>query len=174
VLVSGAAVYEDWPGARDARRNGEPMMRIIPRFALNFPIGFAVAISLALGSLVIDGAVAADDKTVAARTAALQWLAELDRGAYAETWELAAPLFQAHVTKDQWIRSASAVRTPLGALQRRELASAEYTTTLPGAPDGEYVVLKFTSSFANKHSAQETVTPMLAEGDWRVSGYFVR
>ena len=150
------------------------MMHMAARLARNFPLGLAVAISLTLGSLVIAGAAAADDETEAATTAALQWLAELDRGAYAETWELAAPLFQAHVTKDQWIRSASAVRTPLGALQRRELMSAEYTTELPGAPDGEYVVLKFSTSFANKQTAQETVTPMLADGDWRVSGYFVR
>lgn len=150
------------------------MMRIAPLLALNYRLRFAMVLSLAFGSIVIGSAAAADDKTDTARTAALQWLAELDRGAYAETWDLAAPLFQAHVTKDQWIRSASAVRTPLGAVQRRELMSAEYTTELPGAPDGEYVVLKFSASFANKQSAQETVTPMLADGDWRVSGYFVR
>jgi hypothetical protein len=46
---------------------------------------------------------------------------------------------------------------------------------LPGAPDGEYVVIHFHTVFANKADAIETVTPMRGrDGRWRVSGYFVR
>jgi hypothetical protein len=45
---------------------------------------------------------------------------------------------------------------------------------LPGAPDGEYVVIQFESSFEKKKSAVETVTPMLEkDGKWRVSGYYI-
>jgi hypothetical protein len=67
------------------------------------------------------------------------------------------------------------VRGPLGALQDRRLAGAEYTSTLPGAPDGEYVVIQFQAKYANKASAVETLTPMKdSDGVWRVSGYFIR
>ena len=46
---------------------------------------------------------------------------------------------------------------------------------LPGAPDGEYVVIQYESSFEHKQSAIETVTPMLdTDGKWRVSGYFIK
>jgi hypothetical protein len=46
---------------------------------------------------------------------------------------------------------------------------------LPGAPAGQYVVMQFDSSFANKHSAVETVTFMLEEGgQWRAAGYFIK
>jgi hypothetical protein len=46
---------------------------------------------------------------------------------------------------------------------------------LPGAPDGEYVVIQFETSFENKKSAIETVTPMIEiNGGWRVSGYFIK
>jgi hypothetical protein len=46
---------------------------------------------------------------------------------------------------------------------------------LPGAPDGEYVVIQYESSFEHKQAAVETVTPMLdKDGTWRVSGYFIR
>jgi hypothetical protein len=38
------------------------------------------------------------------------------------------------------------------------LKSAEYKTSLPGAPDGEYVVLIFNTVFENKKAAVETVT----------------
>lgn len=48
-------------------------------------------------------------------------------------------------------------------------------TQLPGAPDGEYAVIQFETSFANKKSAIETVTPMKdPDGKWRVSGYFIK
>jgi len=47
-------------------------------------------------------------------------------------------------------------------------------TSLPGAPDGQYVVLRFETSFDNKAKAIETVTPMLDDGTWRVSGYYVQ
>ena len=47
--------------------------------------------------------------------------------------------------------------------------------SLPGAPDGEYVVLQFDTSFANKKEAVETVTPMLdKDGKWKVSGYYIK
>jgi hypothetical protein len=53
--------------------------------------------------------------------------------------------------------------------------SASYQTSLPGAFDGEYVVIQFETSFENKKSAVETVTPMKdKDGRWRVSGYFIK
>jgi hypothetical protein len=46
---------------------------------------------------------------------------------------------------------------------------------LPGAPDGEYVVIQFEASFEKKKAAVETVTPMVDEdGEWRVSGYYLK
>jgi hypothetical protein len=66
-------------------------------------------------------------------------------------------------------------RAPLGAVRTRKLKSATYTKTLPGAPDGEYVVIQYDTSFENKKSAVETITPMLdKDGKWRVSGYFIK
>jgi hypothetical protein len=36
------------------------------------------------------------------------------------------------------------------------------------------VVIQYDTSFANKKSAVETVTPLLdSDGQWRVSGYFI-
>ena len=45
----------------------------------------------------------------------------------------------------------------------------------PGAPDGEYLVIRFAASFEKKQSAIETVTPIKdADGIWRVCGYFIQ
>jgi hypothetical protein len=63
----------------------------------------------------------------------------------------------------------------LGKLLSRKLKSATYKTTMPGAPDGEYVVIQYDSSFEHKQAAVETVTPMLdKDGKWRVSGYYIK
>ena len=63
----------------------------------------------------------------------------------------------------------------MGKATSRTLKGATYVTELPGAPDGEYVVIQFATAFANKGSAVETITPMMDEdGRWRVSGYFIR
>jgi hypothetical protein len=66
-------------------------------------------------------------------------------------------------------------RAPLGAVRARKIKGATYTKTLPGAPDGEYVVIQYDTSFENKESAVETITPMLdKDATWRVSGYYIK
>ena len=115
---------------------------------------------------------ACEQKAVAA---AQDWLSLVDEGRYAESWDEAAAFFKAAVTKDSWTQSLTAFRKPLGKVLSRLVISRTYTTTLPGAPDGEYVVIRFNTSFENKKSAVETVTPMLdKDGKWRVSGYFIK
>jgi hypothetical protein len=66
-------------------------------------------------------------------------------------------------------------RKPLGDLVSRKLKSAQRATSLPGAPDGEYVVMQFDTSFAAKKTAVETVTfTHEKDGSWRASGYYIR
>lgn len=110
-----------------------------------------------------------------AQQSAESWLALVDSGKYAESWQQASSVFQAHVTKSQWQSTLKATLDPLGKNTSRKLLSAKYTKTLPGAPDGEYVVIQYQSSFEHKQSAIETITPMLdKDGTWRVSGYFIK
>lgn len=98
-----------------------------------------------------------------------------DVGKYAESWKEAAEYFKAAVKQEQWEQMLPAVRKPLGKMVSRNLKTATYRTALPGAPDGEYVIIEFQTSFENKKSAIETVTPMLEkDGKWRVSGYFIK
>lgn len=111
----------------------------------------------------------------AAASAAKDWLREVDDGAYERSWDSAATYFQKAITKDQWAASLAGVRRPLGRVLSRELIGAQKATKLPGAPDGDYVVLQFRTSFEKKKSAIETVTPMKdgARG-YRVSGYYIK
>jgi hypothetical protein len=135
-------------------------------------ISFLLLLSL---SLWVGFASAQDPKTGEAVLAAEQWLSLVDAGEYKQSWREGSGYFKNAITEGKWVLSLQAVRNPLGTLISRKLISATYMTSLPGAPDGEYVVIQFETSFENKTSAIETVTPMREEnGDWRVSGYYIK
>lgn len=122
------------------------------------------------------GAIAmAQDKNEAAKKSAESWLAVVDKGDYAASYDEAASIFKLAITKEDWLQKVRAARGPLGKMISRKLKLMQYETTLPGAPDGEYVVIQYDTSFENKRSAVETITPTLdKDGQWRVSGYFIR
>jgi hypothetical protein len=108
-------------------------------------------------------------------SAAEAWLALVDNEKYGESWDEAAEIFKGAVTRDQWIQTMQTIRRSLGKTLGRELKSSFYRTTLPGAPDGEYVVIQFTTSFGNNNSTIETITPALdKEGKWRTTGYYIK
>lgn len=118
---------------------------------------------------------AQEASTEAAQKAADSWLALVDKGDYGVSWVQSADLFRAALSKDQWEKALSNSRGQFGKVLARKLRSATFTTTLPGAPDGQYVVIQYETSFENKKSSVETITPQLAkDGQWRVSGYFIR
>lgn len=131
---------------------------------------------LALLALVLQPpAIAAETPEAEALEAAETWLALVDSGDYAKSWDAAAAYFKGAITKEKWGQALKGVRPPLGKVLSREVKAKQFATSLPGAPDGEYVVIQFETSFENKSTAVETVTPMKDEdGKWRVSGYFVR
>jgi hypothetical protein len=112
-----------------------------------------------------------DQATIAAES----WLKLVDSGNYQVSYDQASSLFKNAVTEAQWAEQVGVVRRPLGPLESRKVRHAQYATTLPGAPDGQYVVIQYRSSFRNKQLAIETVTPMLdKDGQWRVSGYYIK
>jgi hypothetical protein len=97
--------------------------------------------------------------------AAEEWLILIDANEYGLSWDNA----------EQWEKTLKAVRPAMGDLISRNVKSATYANSLPGAPDGEYVVIQFSTRFTNKKSAIETVTPMKdPDGKWRVSGYYIK
>ena len=130
---------------------------------------------LGLGFLALWMCACSPDNKKIAEGAASNWLKLVDSANYAQSWDDAGAVLKANVAKDQWQEVLVRNRAPLGALISRKLRSAEYTTQLPGAPDGQYVVLQYESGFEHKNSAIETVTPTLdKDGQWRVCLYVVR
>ena len=134
-----------------------------------------IAAQVLVGCLMGGAVLANEAAKMAAEASAKSWLDRVDQGDYSGSWEQGSKLFKSAVTQQKWIDQLSAVRGPLGKLVSREVKSTEYTTTMPGAPDGEYVVIQYNTSFENKRRAIETVTPMKEkDGTWKVSGYFIK
>jgi len=119
-----------------------------------------------------------EDETTAignASAAADAWLERLDADEIEGSWQETSSLFRRLVDLAAWRESVDRVRSVFGRTLRRELGDTRYTTTVPGAPDGEYVILEYAAELERKQEAVETVVAMRDEdGAWRVGGYFVR
>jgi Protein of unknown function (DUF4019) len=93
----------------------------------------------------------------AAAYATLSWLALIDSNQYGESWFQAASEFRNSLSKEQRVYALRSVRARLGKLPSRQLKGATYTTKLPSAPAGEYVVVLYDTAFENRSGMIENV-----------------
>jgi len=136
---------------------------------------FVALCATAVWATIVTAATPNATPEVAAASAAEAWLGLVDAGNYASSWSTASSLFRQKVSESQWQSAAAATRAPFGALKSRTLQSATPKSSLPGAPDGQYVVIQYASSCEHKASAIETVTPVMdTDGKWHVSGYYIK
>ncbi|MGC4121101.1 MAG: DUF4019 domain-containing protein [Myxococcales bacterium] len=150
-------------------------MGIVAAFGLTLGMQAALAGEAAKPEPKPEAKADTKDKEKAAVAAAEAWLKLVDYGKYAGSWKEAATFFKGAMKSEQWEQALTGVRKPLGKVGSRKVKTTKYLTSVPGAPDGEYVVIEFDTSFAEKKAAVETVTPMMdKDGKWRVSGYFIK
>ena len=115
------------------------------------------------------------ERTKAGVEAAERWLVLVDAGQGEASWTQAAAVFRGVVTQAQWSAALTQARTPLGALTSRTLANARSTRTLPGAPEGDYVVIQYDAVYANRAGVTETVVATReADGAWKVTTYLIQ
>jgi hypothetical protein len=134
-------------------------------------IAAALAVSIAFGFTTGHAATKKDPVT----NQALKWLELIDAGNYAQSWQQASTLFKGAVSEGKWVKTLKGLRAPLGKVASRQQMSKQEKSKLPGAPDGNYVIFQFKTSFTKKKSAVETVTlSQEPDGKWRASGYFIK
>lgn len=113
-------------------------------------------------------------KTQNAVTSIQQWLGLVDSGSYSASWSSTGKIFKNQLSDEMWSGTLEKSRKPLGKIITRKVNSSKFHTSLPGVPDGEYVVAQFKSEFENKKKAIETVTAVFEEETWKVVGYFIK
>ena len=100
------------------------------------------------------------------RTAEI-WLALVDAGRYAESWNDLSSQLKAKFTVDSWPKALEPLLKQVGKLNRRTFKSA--MSLVPGKAD-----VDFESSFAKQRQVTETVTMLFEDdGKWHVSGYSI-
>jgi hypothetical protein len=111
---------------------------------------------------------------LAAQRQALGFLGYLDDGRFVDSYAYTGMLLRARADRELFASQIQKARTGTGALQARELIDASYSTSVEGAPEGQYVILHYHSNFANRQDTVETITLALAKGYWRVDGYYIK
>ena len=115
------------------------------------------------------------NKKNAALTAADTWLELLKSAKFADSWKAASPYFQKQVSEGDWVKQITYRYNNMGGVKSRKLASSDYTRSLPRAPEGEYFILRFATSFGKKPNSIETVVLMRTpDGAWKTAGYFIK
>ena len=111
----------------------------------------------------------------AAYEASKPWIALMDGGEYEKCWDEAAPWFRDNVSsRELWIEKAHETRDPLGKLIFRELNATTYNTNPMGAPDGEYTIVVYSSSWDAGSIYESVSMQRQPDGSWGVVGYFVK
>jgi serine/threonine protein kinase len=94
------------------------------------------------------------------------WLAIMDNGNYAQSWDAAAEYFKKAIAKEEWIDRLQSARKPQGKVISRKLRTARQS--------GSRYTVKFDTAFGGLKAAVETVTfSRERDGQWRAIGYLI-
>jgi len=130
---------------------------------------------ICLAWLVAGIAVAQDPKATDAQAAARDWLALADRSDAQASWNAAGKKFQGAMSAAAWAEALAKVRTPLGEMKSRTISQTGFRKKFQDVPEGDYALIVYVTSFANKLRGQETVTlERESDGKWRVLGYSIQ
>jgi DNA-binding CsgD family transcriptional regulator len=166
--------------ARDptAQPDDQPRAEPRPVGRAAWAIGGLTMISLMAALLVVSspadapqaGAAAASAPAASEVTsAALDWLALVDAGQWAESWAATGASFRSLNTVEVWERASLKVRAPLGRVVRRTPIEE---SAIPAPPNGLRLV-RFRTDFENKSGATETLSLDREGGGWRVVGAYI-
>ena len=135
----------------------------------------ALAMLAALAaSSIAPASLAQDPRALQAQEAARERLALADRQDADAARSAAGAKFRDALAADRWRDALRSVRGPLGEVTQRTVLATRLARTLPGQPDGDYALVAFRTSWANKTVGRELVSLEFEGGAWRVIGYVIQ
>ncbi len=120
--------------------------------------------------------VASREEAEAASGASSSWLKIIDAGKFQEAWDLASPVFQKAVQKEQWCGQVGSVRNSTVKVVSRKLVGHPVFLAHEGR---EFIILHYDTAFdavfENGWGAVvETVVLVKDAKTWKPDGYFVK
>jgi hypothetical protein len=110
-----------------------------------------------------------------ATVAAKEFLKLIDADDFEAARKEAATLLKEREALLAWVEKLNGVRSSLGPVIERKLIETSYSTSAKDSPEGEYVMLTFTSQYKKRIAVKETVVVTLDNNrGWRVAGYFFK
>jgi Protein of unknown function (DUF4019) len=107
--------------------------------------------------------------------AGMKWLALIDADKAGDAWDLSSKQLKSAVTRAKFIEGIRDSRKSLGKLETRTAERFARSHKMPGAPEGDYVIIEYTAQFARGQKLQEQLVWAIDDGDiWRVAGYYYR
>ena len=129
-----------------------------------------IVILAGIASAVMSVAAPADEE---ASMSGVKWLSLIDNQKYEESWRQAASMFRDQVKQEQWVMALKRSREPMGPVGSRTSSRVDFVKTLRGAPDGDYAIIHFTTSFKNKAGVTERLTLVKEDGRWQAAAYAI-
>jgi hypothetical protein len=126
-------------------------------------LGILAAISI---NFIMIAASAEED----AANAGQKWLTLVDDQKYEESWNQASSMFRSEVTQEKWLAALKRSREPLGSIVSRTRSRLELSKFLRGAPEGDYAIIHFSTSFTSKN-VTERLTLVKEDGKWQMVAY---
>lgn len=109
----------------------------------------------------------------AARAAAEEWLALIDRKDFEGSWAAADSTLRAGISQEDWADQGIRARAWLDTLHVRRLQRVQYRDSTAQIPGGHpVVILQYASEYA-KGRAREAVITTKRDTAWAVAGYRV-
>ena len=113
----------------------------------------------------------AEDQIDSALATSKGWVALIDADKYDESYVSACSVMHDKVPQDRWAKVLKALRSPWGPVVSRTQISHIYKPNGFEGAGGEYMVIKYDTSFQHLPSATEVVVLKWEDGKWRPAGY---
>jgi hypothetical protein len=99
--------------------------------------------------------------------------ARQDDGKFDQAYQQMGMTVHRQISQEQWKQQLKATRAKSGPLESRIFQYPNYTTTLKGAPAGQYVLLNYLCTFTSHRTTPETVVMAKVSTGWIVAGFRV-
>lgn len=132
-----------------------------------FVFSFAAAADQALNPVIPSSSVGSGQQTKEpekqqiekwkkeAEKAANDYVAVLDKGEYARSWELGGEVFRSLVSQEKWVRDLNQMRKPLGTVASRQLIKNEFIKDPYDILTWDFILVEYETAFENAPQARE-------------------